>query len=109
MFTRVFELKKLADKAAEENNFYDKKVAIEKEALLSEERLKAIYVDIFLSIETVMNIKLKNFNNVVYGPSRNASQLRIKNANSYNFISPEDTGTGKSYAGLVGFDLAMLL
>lgn len=55
-----------------------------------------------------MNIKLKNFNNVVYGPSRNASQLRIKNANSYNFISPEDTGTGKSYTGLVGFDLAML-
>lgn len=108
MFTRVFELKELADKAAEENNFYDKKKAIEKEALLSKERLEAIYVDIFLSIEAVMNIKLKNFNNVVYGPSRNASQLRIKNANSYNFISPEDTGTGKSYAGLVGFDLAML-
>lgn len=108
LFMRVFELKELADKAAEENSFYDKKVAIGRDALLSKERLEAIYFGIFLNIENALNIKLKNFNKVVYGPSRNASQLRIKNANSYNFISPEDTGTGKSYAGLVAFDLAML-
>lgn len=25
-----------------------------------------------------------------------------------SFTSPQDTGTGKSYAGLIGFDLAML-
>lgn len=108
LFMRVFELKELVDKATEENSFYDKKVAFDKDVLLSKERLEAIYIGIFLNIEAALNIKLKNFNKVVYGPSRNASQLRIKNANSYNFISPEDTGTGKSFAGLVAFDLAML-
>lgn len=108
LFARVFELKEVADKAAEENRFYDQKAAIEKEALLSKGRLETIYVGIFLDIETVLNFKLKRINKVVYGPKRNASQLRIKSANSYSFISPEDTGTGKSYAGLVGFDLAML-
>ena len=108
LFARVFELKEVADKAAEENRFYDQKAAIQKEALLSKERLEAIYVGIFLDIETGLNFKLKRFNKVVYGPNRNASQLRIKSANSYSFISPEDTGTGKSYAGVVGFDLAML-
>ncbi len=108
LFARVLELKETTDKAANENLFFDKKTAIDKEAALSKDRLEAIYVDIFLYIENLLNYKLKRFNKVVYGPKRNPSQLRIKSAGSYNFISPDDTGTGKSYAGLVGFDLAML-
>ena len=51
---------------------------------------------------------MKAFNKVVYGPTRNSSELRIKSASSYSFTSPDDTGTGKSYAGLIGFDTAML-
>lgn len=108
LFARVFELKEVTEKAAEENRFYDQKAAIEEEASLSKKRLEAIYTGIFLEIETELNLRLKRFNRVVYGPNRNASQLRINSANSYSFISPKDTGTGKSYAGLVGFDLAML-
>lgn len=108
LFARVFELKEFVDKATEENKFYDKKEAIKIDASLSKKRLEDIYVSIFLDIETSLNKKLKSFNQVVYGPRRNASQLRIKSASSYSFISPEDTGTGKAYAGLVGFDLAML-
>lgn len=108
LFARVFDLKEITDKAAEENKFYDQKAAIAKEVLLTKERLEATYVDIFLDIEAKLNFKLKQFNKVVYGPNRNASQLRINSANSYSLISSEDTGTGKSYAGLVGFDLAML-
>lgn len=108
LFARVFDLKEVTDKAALENGYYDTKVIIDEEFRLSKERLSTVYMRIFLDIEKALNSKLKNFNKVVYGPNRNASQIRIKNANSYVFISPEDTGTGKSYAGLVGFDLAML-
>ncbi|KHS88672.1 chromosome partitioning protein ParA [Pectobacterium brasiliense] len=108
LFARVFDLKEITDKASEENRFYDQKAAIEKEASLSKERLDAIYITIFLDIESSLNSKLKNFNKVVYGANRNASQLRIKNSSSYSFISSDDTGTGKSYAGLVGFDLAAI-
>ncbi|AJJ68678.1 chromosome segregation ATPase [Yersinia intermedia] len=108
LFARVFELKEFVDKATEENKFYDKKEAINIDVSLSKKRLEDIYVSIFLDIETSLNKKLKSFNQVVYGPRRNASQLRIKSASSFSFISPEDTGTGKAYAGLVGFDLAML-
>ena len=61
-----------------------------------------------MAIEGQVNGKLRSFNKVVYGPSRVASELRIRNAGSYLFTSPDDTGTGKSFAGLVGFDLAML-
>lgn len=55
-----------------------------------------------------INSKLINFNRVVYGGDRNAPQLRIKGASSFNFTSATDTGTGNAYARMIGFDLAML-
>ena len=92
----------------EENKFFEQKVSIDDSEAASKTRLDAIYDKIFLEIEGAINQKLEKFNNFVYGPERNPSQLRIKSANSYSFTSPLDTGTGKSYAGLVGFDLSML-
>lgn len=108
LFSKVFELKEITDKAREENKFFEQKVSIDDSEEASKARLDSIYDEIFVSIESSINSKLEYFNKVVYGPERNPSQLRIKNANSYSFTSPLDTGTGKSYAGLVGFDLAML-
>ncbi|MGM3173858.1 MULTISPECIES: DUF2326 domain-containing protein [Dickeya] len=108
LFKRVFELKEKTDKAVLENKYYETKVAATEQVKLTKERLNNIYNGIFLTIEHVLNFKLSNFNKVVYGPTRNPSQLRINSEKSYTFTSPEDTGTGKSYAGLVGFDLAML-
>lgn len=108
LFAKVFELKEVTDKAREENKFFEQKVSIDDSEIASKARLDSIYDKIFLEIESVINQKLEKFNNLVYGPERNPSQLRIKSANSYTFTSPLDTGTGKSYAGLVGFDLSML-
>lgn len=108
LFAKVFELKEVTDKAREENKFFEQKVSIDDSEVASKTRLDAIYGKIFLEIEGAINQKLEKFNNLVYGPERNPSQLRIKSANSYTFSSPLDTGTGKSYAGLVGFDLSML-
>lgn len=108
MFKRVFELKEITDKAINENNYFYQKIQLEDAIKLSDQRLADIYINIFLDIEAKINVKLKAFNRVVYGPARNSSELRIKSASSYSFTSPDDTGTGKSYAGLIGFDTAML-
>lgn len=108
LFARVFELKETTDKAVIENNYFETKSAAVEQVKLTKGRLNKIYARISLAIEKAINSKLSNFNKVVYGPNRNASQLRLKSEKSYSFISPDDTGTGKSYAGLVGFDLAML-
>ena len=108
MFKRVFELKEITDKAINENSYFDQKLQLEYTIRLSNQRLDEIYTNIFLDIESKINFKLKTFNKVVYGPTRNSSELRIKSASSYSFTSPDDTGTGKSYAGLIGFDTAML-
>lgn len=108
MFKRVFELKESTDKAINENHFFDQKAQLDDAITLSNQRLDGIYTNIFLDIEAKTNAKLKAFNKVVYGPTRNSSELRIKSESSYSFTSPDDTGTGKSYAGLIGFDMAML-
>lgn len=108
LFKRIFDLKEITDKATEENKHFEQKAQLEEAIKISGQRLDEIYTKIFLEIEAKINLKLKAFNKVVYGPARNSSELRIKNANSFSFTSPEDTGTGKSYAGLIGFDMAML-
>jgi Uncharacterised protein conserved in bacteria (DUF2326) len=108
LFRRVFDLKEITDKASEENKYFEQKTQLDETIKISGQRLDVIYEKIFLEIEAKVNLKLTAFNKVVYGPSRNSSELRIKSASSYSFTSPEDTGTGKSYAGLIGFDMAML-
>ena len=108
VFNRVFDLKEKTDKAIEENRFFEQQVQLTESIKLSTTRLNTIYTRIFLDIESKINSKLRSFNKVVYGPKRNSSALRIKSASSYSFTSPDDTGTGKSYAGLIGFDLAIL-
>ncbi|SFD62950.1 DUF2326 domain-containing protein [Paracidovorax konjaci] len=108
LFKQVFDLKETTDRAAEENKHFDQKVDLEEAIRATNERLDRIYAKIFLDLENRINLKLKAFNAVVYGASRASSELRFKSASSYQFTSPADSGTGASYAGLIGFDLAML-
>ena len=108
VFNTLFQVKEAVDKASNENAYFESKVNIDSAVKGSNDRLEDIYAGIFLAIEGQVNSKLHSFNKVVYGAMRVPSQLRIKSAASYRFTSPDDTGTGKSFAGLVGFDLAML-
>ncbi|MFO7073985.1 chromosome partitioning protein ParA, partial [Pseudomonas aeruginosa] len=77
LFSKVFELKEITDKAREENKFFEQKASLDESESASKARLDAIYDQIFLDIETAINTKLEEFNKVVYGPERNPSQLRI--------------------------------
>lgn len=108
LFNKVFNLKEITDQAIEENKYFDQKVKLNDAIKLSSQRMEDIYSGILTTIQNRTNHKLKTFNRVVYGPARNSSELNLKKANSYKFTSPDDSGTGKSYAGLVGFDLAMI-
>ncbi|WP_116386102.1 DUF2326 domain-containing protein, partial [Cupriavidus taiwanensis] len=108
IFSRILGLKEKTDRATVENEYYLKRADLDDAIVTSNARLEQIYSSIFLEIERDMNARLKSFNTVVYGAQRNSSELRIRSANSYTFSSPDDTGTGKSFAGLIGFDLGML-
>lgn len=108
IFNRAFDLQDATNSALSENAHYDRKAALGDSIKLSRGRLQEIYVDILSRIDQSVNQRLKAFNRVVYGRNRASSELHLHSSNSYRFNSPTDTGTGKSYAGLIGFDLAML-
>lgn len=78
MFKRVFELKEVTDRAAEENRNFERKVELDEAIKLSNQRLDSIYVGIFLDIERQVNLKLRAFNKVVYGPSRASSSCALR-------------------------------
>lgn len=108
LFEKLFELKGGNDRALTENSYFDQKDAVEKSIKASNERLFGLYGSIFITIENKLNLRLKAFNKVVYGARRSNPELSINRENSYSFLSRSDTGTGKCFADLIGFDLAML-
>lgn len=67
------------------------------------DRLQADLVELQASITR----KMKELNDFIYEGEKKAPFLILKE-NSYQFITPDDTGTGTSYKSLVVFDLSIL-
>lgn len=60
-------------------------------------------------LETNINVKMDGYNTVIYDGLKKSPILSLKeNGKSYVFETPDDTGTGTSYKGLVVFDLSIL-
>lgn len=74
----------------------------------ADDMLKRGIEDILSEIERTLNDKMKEFNDTLFVDSRKAPQIRFREYNSYEFETPDDTGTGSNYKGMVVYDLAML-
>lgn len=74
----------------------------------ADDLLKKAIEDILSDIETELNEKMKEFNDTLFEESRKAPQLKFNGYNSYHFETPDDTGTGSNYKGMVIYDLAVL-
>ncbi len=74
----------------------------------ADDMLKRGIEDILADIECALNDKMKEFNDTLFTDSRKAPRIRFKEYNSYEFETPDDTGTGSNYKGMVVYDLAML-
>lgn len=74
----------------------------------ADDMLKRGIEDILSEIERTLNDKVKEFNDTLFVDSRKAPQIRFREYNSYEFETPDDTGTGSNYKGMVVYDLAML-
>ena len=55
-----------------------------------------------------MNEKMKEFNDTLFTEPRKAPHLVFNAYNSYRFDTPDDTGTGSNYKGMVIYDLSVL-
>lgn len=74
----------------------------------ADEMLKCAIEDILSDIERSINNKTKEFNDSLFTESRKAPHLHFNEYNSYRFETPDDTGTGSNYKGMVVYDLAVL-
>ena len=74
----------------------------------ADDMLKRGIENILSEIERALNDKMKEFNDTLFVDSRKAPQIRFHEYNSYEFETPDDTGTGSNYKGMVVYDLAML-
>ncbi|MFD2618393.1 DUF2326 domain-containing protein [Terrilactibacillus laevilacticus] len=71
------------------------------------ERLALIRQKQFAILSSELNTEMKNINQFIYGENYNAPVIDFSE-NSYSFFTPDDTGTGIAYKGLVVFDLTVL-
>ncbi|WP_262393492.1 DUF2326 domain-containing protein [Sporolactobacillus inulinus] len=70
-------------------------------------RLVLIRQKQFTILANELNTAMKNINQFIYAEDYNAPVIDFS-GNSYSFFTPDDTGTGIAYKGLVVFDLAVL-
>ncbi len=74
----------------------------------ADDRLKAAANSILAAMEREINDIMKRFNDSLSVMTRNAPCLHFRAYNSYTFETPDDTGTGTNYKGMVLYDLAIL-
>lgn len=74
----------------------------------ADDTLKSAITSILADIERDVNVKMKQFNDSFYSDARKAPRLHFNSYNSYTFETPDDTGTGTNYKGMVLYDLAVL-
>lgn len=91
-----------------ENETYSKYDELKQAAKDMEERLLALQEEQIGFLQSQINVRMDKINDVVYLSEKRPPVLTIKKPNSYTFLTPDDTGTGTSYKGLVVFDLAVL-
>lgn len=107
ILTRHSDLLREKDRMQNENDAYTKLQQLKKERDADAERLKQIKQEQLAIIAYRLNEEMSRLNDVIYEGSYNAPMLDFTE-NGYHFFTPDDTGTGIAYKGLVVYDLAVL-
>ncbi len=101
------ELLKEIERLKRINATYLKLVQLETTKQADEARLKLIETEQFTIMANAINNKMSELNTIIYEGKANAPLIAFENE-TYKFFTPNDTGTGRSYKGLVVFDLAII-
>ena len=95
------------ERLVQENEAYSKMNKLQETKQNAEKLLKQIKDKQLAIISSEINTKLQTFNTAIYKITHKAPIISF-NKNSYTFFTPDDTGTGIAYKGLVIFDLSVL-
>ena len=107
VLTRHAELLRERDRMSKENEAYDQLQQLKETQQSDAARLNTIKQEQFALVSFQLNEEMSRLNDVIYEGSYNAPVIDF-NDTGYHFFTPDDTGTGIAYKGLVVFDLAVL-
>lgn len=107
ILTQHTELLREKERMQKENDSYTKLQQLKAERDADTERLKGIKQQQFAAISCRLNDEMSRLNDAIYEGSYKAPVLDFSD-NGYIFFTPDDTGTGIAYKGLVVYDLAIL-
>ena len=75
----------------------------------ADEVLRKSIENILLDIENELNAKMKEINDSLFSELRKPPHIHFNKHDSYKFETPDDTGTGSNFKGMIVYDLAILL
>ena len=99
--------KELIRKMVAQNSAYKKLEALKENKENTNSRLGKIKSEYLGEIEKKVNLKMEQLNDTLYAGLYTSPVLHLEE-NKYTFHTPNDTGTGIAYKGVVVFDLAIL-
>lgn len=91
----------------QENQAYSKLQELIQAKKDDEEKLKSAKNSRLGEIEKKVNLEMERINGLLYSQKYNAPYIHFTDS-SYIFRTPDDTGTGIAYKGLVVFDLSIM-
>ena len=107
ILTRHAELLREKERMQKENNAYEKLQNLKQSQKEDAERLKSIKQRQLATVSQQINEEMSRINTAIYEGKYNAPVLDFSDS-GYIFFTPNDTGTGIAYKGLIVFDLAVL-
>lgn len=107
VLTRYSELIRQIDKMQHENDCYNRLLRLKTNKAEDNDRLKSIEKKQFAILQNLINKEMYKVNEYIYSGTSNSPVINFSDG-SYCFFTPDDTGTGVAYKGLIVFDLAVL-
>ena len=95
------EMKNLRDA----NEYYIKKDQLQNTREELQKRLDSLIEELTGELQTEINIRLKELNDIVCSGRKTAPSITISNAKKYTFTTPNDIGTGSQTRGMFLFDI----
>jgi hypothetical protein len=97
------------DYLTKQNELFDQTTILVEERRIASNRFKEVFDEARPEVQGRLNQKMEALNEIVGGKTTQAPVFVISNSGkSYKFKTPDDTGAGTGYKGMVVFDLSML-
>lgn len=105
---RYSEIKGKMDALRIQNQAYLTLTELQEQKKAADKMLKRAIASILADMQDSINDQMKAYNDTLFAEPHKPPVLQFNDYNSYRFETPDDTGTGSNFKGMIIFDLAIL-